>query len=366
MSTPEIGRFSKTRYLTGMRAYAAMSVFLIHSGGLGLRELGAFGNRLVDQGRWGVVVFFVLSAFTLAMSASRERDFHYGTFLLRRWLRIAPLYYSMCLIALWMPTSYWADHFGVQHDAANLMWHVTFLNLFDARYINSLIGVEWTIAIEMFFYLWIPLGVAALHSRRTRILLVCAGVALYLTASSFTAFTAPTPAELGRAYDWSPHRYLVCFIAGLLAYHVYRTYPHRLRLIRKGSLLVAILVAWGLRVYFDLGPDVPFYTALSVAVILSSGHGNRLSEWLLENPVAFYLGTISYSIYLVHVPVLTAVRSVIVGEVAVGIVGLLATVAVASVTYYTIERPFLAWGRRLGRRPTTRPTIDRGVAEISR
>ena len=52
---------SATLFLTGLRGYSALAVFLIHSGGGGLRSLGEWGNKLVDFGKYGVISFFVLS-----------------------------------------------------------------------------------------------------------------------------------------------------------------------------------------------------------------------------------------------------------------------------------------------------------------
>ncbi|MBK9322819.1 MAG: acyltransferase family protein [Bdellovibrionaceae bacterium] len=81
-----LNSFEDTAYLTGLRGYAALAVFFIHSGGAGLRQVDAFGegarsllNRLVDFGKYGVVVFFVLSAYTIAMSLDRDDTVDYKT-----------------------------------------------------------------------------------------------------------------------------------------------------------------------------------------------------------------------------------------------------------------------------------------------
>ena len=60
--------YGDTNFITGMRAFAAFGVVLIHSGGAGLRSLGPIGNNFADLGLTGVYVFFVISGFSVASS----------------------------------------------------------------------------------------------------------------------------------------------------------------------------------------------------------------------------------------------------------------------------------------------------------
>jgi peptidoglycan/LPS O-acetylase OafA/YrhL len=60
--------YGDSSFITGMRAFAALAVVLIHSGGAGFRELGAIGNNIADFGKVGVYVFFVISGFSVASS----------------------------------------------------------------------------------------------------------------------------------------------------------------------------------------------------------------------------------------------------------------------------------------------------------
>ena len=55
-------------HLDGLRAVAALMVFLIHSGAPSLRAAGPIGNGIADHGKYGVTVFFVVSAFSLCVS----------------------------------------------------------------------------------------------------------------------------------------------------------------------------------------------------------------------------------------------------------------------------------------------------------
>ena len=58
-----------------MRAWAALGVMLIHSGGAGLRDLGVFGNRIADFGSSGVYAFFVISDFCVCYSYLNAKNY---------------------------------------------------------------------------------------------------------------------------------------------------------------------------------------------------------------------------------------------------------------------------------------------------
>lgn len=82
-----------------MRGYAALSVFFIHANGFGLRQLSPYLDRLVDFGKYGVVAFFVISAFTISASLDLSDKFSFFKYRLRRLLRVAPMYYIVLIVA---------------------------------------------------------------------------------------------------------------------------------------------------------------------------------------------------------------------------------------------------------------------------
>src|SRR5262249_23668668 len=90
-------------YLDGLRAIAALMVFLIHSGAPTLRAAGPIGNSIVDHGKYGVTVFFVVSAFSLCVSlqpAFAGARVSWAAYFVRRFFRIAPLYYVVMAYVL--------------------------------------------------------------------------------------------------------------------------------------------------------------------------------------------------------------------------------------------------------------------------
>ena len=90
--------FGDTEFVTGLRAYAAFWLSLIHAGGGGLRNFGEVGNRIADLGATGVYMFFVISGFCISHSLKEKKNVRY--FWWKRFWRIAPLYYAGCFAAL--------------------------------------------------------------------------------------------------------------------------------------------------------------------------------------------------------------------------------------------------------------------------
>jgi peptidoglycan/LPS O-acetylase OafA/YrhL len=173
--------YGETNFVTGMRGLAVLGVILIHSGGGGLRGLGAASNHLVDFGATGVVAFFVISGFSVA--ASWEKNPRFIPYLIQRFFRIAPLYY-ICLwatIAGGLTATYWQEYFSLPSiDFRNIFLHLSFLSWTDYRITNSILGVEWTLSIEFFWYLLIPGILMLLRDKKGRRIVFFSTVALYV------------------------------------------------------------------------------------------------------------------------------------------------------------------------------------------
>ncbi|MEI6430521.1 MAG: acyltransferase family protein, partial [Pseudanabaena sp. ELA607] len=147
--------YGDTDFITGLRAIAVMFVFLIHSGGGGLRELGPCGNFIVDCGKLGVQIFFVISGFTIFSQFFREK-YTFKKFILVRLSRISLPYYPLLLILFTFNIlgghqfNGWAIQLNNgEIDMWNLLAHITYLSTYNLQWQNTIIGVEWTLGIEV-------------------------------------------------------------------------------------------------------------------------------------------------------------------------------------------------------------------------
>jgi exopolysaccharide production protein ExoZ len=225
----------------------------------------------------------------------------------------------------------------VSHDVSKLNW-------IDYKHTNNALGVEWTLSIEVFFYLLLP-GMLAL-SRNLAGVVLLVGMAL----SMLMIPHAETPSE---AWDWSPAPFGVCFVAGVLAYRAWN-YCSAWRSFTSGVLLLpvgCILLLWRPAMAFEMG--ILAWTLGTVLVILSGR--SAAVRWLFENRLAHAIGVRSYALYLVHLPILAVVLKT---TAAVGLrnCDMLAAITVALSIgavfpmYRYVELPAQAYGHQLMRK----------------
>lgn len=326
-------RYSDTDFITGLRAVAALGVVLIHTGGAGLRELGGAFEQLVNFGQAGVLAFFVISGFSVSASFEKRGLKQY---VIARIGRIVPLYFFWLIICIYMIG--W-DQVGPY----SALMHFSFLSTFDARVANSIIMVEWTIAVEMLYYLVLPAFVLFVKTPARLAALVLVGFLVYRLAW----FAVGSPNENSSEalpLQFSVFPYGFCFALGIAAYRI----RGWLRPNAARATIVTVVVLLGLLVFlsfFDfLAVPRPVVLALvSVATFALVAFGTDeavIMRTLLCNPIAQYLGLISYGLYLSHFPIMRwVVQPMALNGPAVFWWTLACAVAVSSMTYLVIEKP---------------------------
>jgi peptidoglycan/LPS O-acetylase OafA/YrhL len=145
-----------------LRAFAALSVVVYHVIEHGnWSSFPVTGPLLTFRLGWmGVDLFFVISGFVITHSAlalyRKDEECFFGDYWRRRLTRIAPLY--LLTMALWIAT-FGNDFLAAPADvwAWQLLTHLTFTHSFFYATHSAIDGVNWTIAIEMQFYLAVSL-----------------------------------------------------------------------------------------------------------------------------------------------------------------------------------------------------------------
>lgn len=335
---PSSDVYNKTKFLTGFRGYAALGVMLIHSGGAGLASLGEAGVKVVDFGKYGVVVFFVLSAFTIVNSIDSGKKFKFSNYLYRRFFRIVPLYVVTLAAAVFI-----VDQATLSLDkVGNFVAASSFISLLDLGSRNNILSVEWTIPIEVFFYLilpsvWFYLAKKPHIQKILNVLLI--GLVLTLITYKFTILPYYNYSDHALALFYSVERYAFTYACGICAYFFLQRVQNLQ--ISSGTLGGVLLIFF---IYIILGErgfgDLIFVTLWSTLLIIVCYGKSWLSRLIFENPFIIYLGTISYSFYLTHVVVLSFVPPTF-NRPGFFLVGLSGTIVVSSLTYFFIEKPFI-------------------------
>jgi peptidoglycan/LPS O-acetylase OafA/YrhL len=325
-------RSERVAFLDSLRAIAALLVFLVHSAAPMLRQGGELLR--VDLAMNGVTIFFVVSAFSLCLSLAREGErgeIRWGAYFIRRFFRIAPLYYAVLLLG--------TAHYVETGKGLSLLMHLTFANVFATQYANDLISVEWTIVVEWGFYLALP--VLFVVSRRP-VALLCLAIFSFVLWARFYRIVVGLGGSISL---WSPTfpAHLYAFVAGMAAFWVVSTCRPSPAVARIGFLAVAavacaVLIAgenrWS-------GPAFALMTALTIVCCSADPAGARV---LSTRPLV-WIGTVSYSIYLTHLIALDNVSAIFGRSTLTIVFALGVTIALSSLTYLAIEQP----GRALGR-----------------
>ena len=357
--------------LTGVRGFAAGWVLLYHAWlvvgahDLSLHVIGIplVLTPVVSMGWFGVDVFFVLSGFVLTWQVLKDGPTperpaqssfgsRYWQFLRRRILRVFPAYYA-CLSVL-LPLEYF-HRYGAPPELRDVALHlVMFHNMIDS-YLQTINGVFWSLPFEFQFYLVFPLLALMLQGRTALLLLLGIGI----TAAAKIVILIGGPHGATRLLlNQLPFR-LDEFVVGMVAAKISHDRPmaawKRSALFWIGGLSLLAAAQYYGRAHamwwaWDAQPLVRgLWVEAAVAAMLIglSGEGN-LGTRLFGNRAMVWIGTISYSIYLWHFPILQVMATrmadfgVPISFRAVLAAGVPAVLLISALSYYVVERPFHA------------------------
>jgi peptidoglycan/LPS O-acetylase OafA/YrhL len=266
--------------LDPLRGLAALWVVLFHYSGSILPTITP--NALTgffSYGYLGIHAFFVISGFVIPYSLGRLRyQFnHFGRFILRRWVRIAPPAYLAALLVIAfnllaialtgkLPDNTTYPGLSPKAIFANLAFLVPYTHV---EWYNF---VYWTLTVEFEFYLVIgiifPALVGKWNSWLQPLLILIILLTSFIDGPGFFRFNS-------------------LFILGLLLYLL------QAKVIRPW--LFAFLTVWAcITCYSKEGPEAAIVAVITASVIM-----------MYHGPIPksiTWLGSISYSLYITHVP----------------------------------------------------------------
>jgi len=297
----------KLRYIDALRGLAILAVIITHASQFGTNTfLPAILVHAISRGINGVQLFFFVSAFTLFLSVNTrygKEKYFTGNFFIRRFFRIAPMYYLAIVYYLWQdgfgPRFWLGDAFGV--TIGNITGNVFFVHGFNAYWINSLVPGGWSIAVEMLFYLILPfLFYKIKNTQQATVFFLLTLILRFVLDILLRRFHFMQNDMLwyNYLYFYLPSQ-LPVFALGILFYFIIKdNYQPK---IKPYTILIAALFLLIQYLGVVLLPDHVFCTiAFFVLALALSRHEYKI----VVNHFTTYLGKISFSMYLSHFAVL--------------------------------------------------------------
>ncbi|WP_299228495.1 acyltransferase [uncultured Psychroserpens sp.] len=315
--------------VTFIRGIAAFSVCLFHFTKGFISEIS--GPIQFAPYAWvGVEVFFVVSGFVIPyyLLDTKFKTKHYGGYLIKRIIRIEPAYLVSIALVIGLNyvsslfTIYKGEPFSVSGN--QLLLHLGYLiDFFDGTWLNP---VYWTLAIEFQYYIVIGFLII-LWNKNIR----------YLTILSVLLFLA---LSFIPQHDVKFFRHTDIFTIGIVCAF------YKIGHLRKSYYLLAV-IALGIIIYIHHNTVI---TVLSLIATLGIAFFNQKKKiaWLV------FLGNISYSLYLTHVPiggrVINLSKRFALNEfnkLLVILLAIVVSIVAAYIFYILIEKPSHRWSKSI-------------------
>jgi exopolysaccharide production protein ExoZ len=312
----------KIRSIQSLRALAAILVVYLHSMDLQTsfshsRQQGFFHLR--NFGAFGVDIFFVISGFIIPFAAAKYKGLQDSrTFLIKRFIRVNPIYYLATLLYLALAFHTLSQGPSPIFTIHKLVNSIVLLPLLDhSAYTPPILGLAWTLSFEWWFYLLFAVAILF----RNRLNLPPAAILLPLLLLLSTPFLLLKDTRL--IFFTNP--LILEFLLGLGIYHCYQSIKisinMALLLLIAGILIciIEIVVGFGtideagytmnieLSMYRSICWGIPAAMIVAGCIFLErSGAGNPI--W--KNKWVALIGDASYSIYLFHLSLFTILAGI--------------------------------------------------------
>ncbi|WP_198030172.1 acyltransferase [Bradyrhizobium sp. Tv2a-2] len=366
-----------------LRAIAALGVVIYHTD---IRINGVHSELM------GVSIFFVISGFIMVHITRGETE----DFLAKRLIRIVPIYWIFTLGAVawfgfgfanlprvvplwfhWLLTKPWyiAAWFGARawslcskDTAVALARSLSFWP--NAQDPLPILGVGWTLNIEMFFYVLFALCLRAGERLAPPV------SAAILVGLFFLNASGAYPNQVLATYG---HDYVIFFVLGMVCYYAWQFLMPTIERHRLTATVLAccVLALWPLAIFIPI-PLAGIRYYLPPAVVLSAlvlhSAGRRIDSRLLID-----LGGASFALYLIHIPVLESLRTssaifpiLKLATPTGALIAACLSSSLAMIAYYRLELPLLRSlhsrlksANRTGRRIHTNRNLGHSVRPIA-
>jgi peptidoglycan/LPS O-acetylase OafA/YrhL len=357
------------KYLDALRGIAVLGVMLVHcaiyAGQTGVAmQIGIAGQR-------GVQLFYVISAFTLyyTMSVRKDMKAKLLSFYIRRFFRIAPLFYIAIILNLCY--KFPGERFGASSELPvyDVFLGIFFLHGFKKDAINAVAIGGWSIAVETTFYVILPMLFIYINTyKKALILTLTSAIVLFSFCHLLADFLGDDYREY-LTFTAFPIQFPV-FCTGILTFFIWKKtneYSGALQPFKKqisfflllmGGVIFMLAFMYSTS-FIDSNKNLHLSSFGFLLLIIA------LSQYpwkILVNKLTLNLGKVSYSVYLMHFFVLLVFdlsvkkffgiqyqqfigQPILFAVYFTAVLG--GSLVVCNITYHVIEKPGIALGKAI-------------------
>ncbi|MBO0937578.1 acyltransferase [Fibrella sp. HMF5335] len=350
---------TKLSYIDSLRGIAILGVIMVH---VNLNDpiiLPHVMNQIVQNGSRGVQLFYLASSFTLCLSfKNRKEEIHTKkNFFLRRFFRIAPLYYIGIIYYLYLNGLSYENIFMNTELLIKGLANFLFIHAFNPYWINSLIPGGWSVGVEVIFYSIFPFLFPKIADLRQSIYLFIFSILLNsLINFLFNNYFVFNKTAIINEYMYMYFiNQLPIFALGIIMYFV--LYERNNVTVKTGKPLLMLSVLILIQLFTRTNLLFPEHILFGLFFVVFSVSLSLYRVFLFDNFIINYIGKISFSMYLIHFVVIGHIQKIKSGlffnenNIYIYIVNfavvLLLTIIFSSISYRLIELPFQKLGRNL-------------------
>jgi peptidoglycan/LPS O-acetylase OafA/YrhL len=360
----QYGRITRFDGIEGARGWLATGVLVVHA--CALSQIATVIR--VGVGDTFVIVFVIISGFVIT-HLLLTKDEPYPAYILRRFMRLFPVFAVTCCVGyfctplvLTAVSRRYSNNDLVQFFScmnqgqtqyfwSNFLAHLTMLHGAISTEVLPCTAITfnapaWSLSLEWQFYLVAPLVVALARQRTVSLAILGAMIVLCLSArhGTFGHYLHSSFLPLMVSY----------FAVGIASRLAYPKLADRVKTptAALGLLGTLIPLGWNVLPLLIWGSLFVLLVTDRHALKRTDAAIMRLGAQLLESPTATFIGKRSYSVYLFHLPILSALTYSLPLNGPQLFVTLLATggpltLLVSCISYNLVEKPGIALGNRL-------------------
>lgn len=333
---------SRLAFVDTLRLFAAVLVVFQH---LAERHPTAATRFLVELGPgvMGVVLFFLISGFVIPFSVRKGLDPE--SFLIRRLCRIYPLFLAALFVVAVGGWTGLLDKWGYLPEIGASRWIANILLIQDFVGIPAILGVSWTLIIELIWYALFAISISLFKDRAADLLSAMMPLLLIFLGGASLWLEMRIP--LGRP---------AMIYAAIMGFHAYQYHTGKIsrnRLYLSLAIFLAVswftnIVAFGIFSHpsITLAQALGPWTIAPLLFFIIILPDRLRSSPFINGGILPLSGAISYSIYLLH-PIANAIADQYFVELFKVPAALALTAIISVIGYRYIERPGIKFGRYL-------------------